>query len=244
VVMSRLCRERTAAATVDSATRAGHGGKSRSICATSLLPQHDNIRYGPFGSVDTVSVVSVRLKCSLQVQDRPRSQKMIRIFAKKVFTPQLTGRLMFSSNVPVTSAPATVPSVRDLLIDLTLVDPSGARRKIKGVIGRTLYEVCDMYDIDIGPASGGSAPEEARTETWFEPTFGEGTTSGYDHVVLVGKGSDKAQRMTPVEEQMLDDHWSFDEIYEGSRLASAVKLVKEMDGMTVYIPDRIVDDCP
>jgi hypothetical protein len=43
---------------------------------------------------------------------------------------------MFSSNVPVTSAPAAVPSVRDLLIDLTLVDPSGARRKIKGVIGK------------------------------------------------------------------------------------------------------------
>jgi len=27
-------------------------------------------------------------------------------------------------------------------------------------------------------------------------------------------------------------------------LASAITLTKEMDGMTVYVPDRIVDDIP
>ena len=43
---------------------------------------------------------------------------------------------------------------------------------------------------------------------------------------------------------MLDDYWDFDEIFDGSRLASAVVLTKEMDGMTVFIPDRIVDDNP
>lgn len=63
-------------------------------------------------------------------------------------------------------------------------------------------------------------------------------------MVLVGKGADTAARKTPIEEQMIDDHWDFDEIYEGSRLASAVTLTKEMDGMVVYVPDRIVDDIP
>lgn len=101
-----------------------------------------------------------------------------------------------------------------------------------------------MQGIDIGPSSSGAAPEVARTDTWIEPTFGEGVTSGYDHVVLVGKGSTSADRMTPIEEQMLDDHWEFDEIFEGSRLASAVRLTKDMDGMIVYVPDRIVDDIP
>jgi hypothetical protein len=43
---------------------------------------------------------------------------------------------------------------------------------------------------------------------------------------------------------MLEDHWDWDEIFEGSRLASAVTLTKEMNGMTVFVPDRIVDDCP
>lgn len=101
-----------------------------------------------------------------------------------------------------------------------------------------------MQGIDIGPSSSGAAPEIARTERWIEPTFGEGVTSGYDHVVLVGNGTETAARMTPIEEQMLEDHWDWDEIFEGSRLASAVTLTKEMDGMTVYVPDRIVDDIP
>lgn len=101
-----------------------------------------------------------------------------------------------------------------------------------------------MNGIDIGPSSSGSAPEVARTDTWYEPTFGEGTTSGYDHVVLIGKGAGTATRKTPIEEQMIDDHWDFDEIFAGSRLASAVTLTKDMDGMFIYVPDRIVDDIP
>lgn len=90
----------------------------------------------------------------------------------------------------------------------------------------------------------GGPPEVARTDTWTEPTFGEGITSGYDHVVLVGNGTETAPRKTYIENQMLEDHWDVDEIYEGSRLASTVTLTKEMDGMTVYVPDRIVDDIP
>jgi hypothetical protein len=31
--------------------------------------------------------------------------------------------------------PAGMPSAKDVLIDLTFVDPSGARRKAKGIIG-------------------------------------------------------------------------------------------------------------
>ena len=40
----------------------------------------------------------------------------------------------------LSSAPAVTaaPSVKDLLIDLTFVDPGGARRKVKGVIGELI----------------------------------------------------------------------------------------------------------
>ena len=44
--------------------------------------------------------------------------------------------------------------------------------------------------------------------------------------------------------QQLEDYWEWDEIFEGSRLASVVTLTKGMDGMVVYVPDRIVDDVP
>lgn len=101
-----------------------------------------------------------------------------------------------------------------------------------------------MQGIDLGPCSLGGPPEVARTDDWIEPTFGEGATSGFDHVVLVGKGRETAARMTPVELQMLEENWDYDEIFEGSRLASVITLTKEMDGMTVYVPDRIVDDIP
>jgi len=101
-----------------------------------------------------------------------------------------------------------------------------------------------MQGIDIGPSSGGAKPETPRTESWMEPTFGEGPTSGYDHVVLTGRGADKVQRLNYTEQQQLDDYWDWDEIYENSRLASVVTLTKDMDGMVVYVPDRIVDDCP
>ena len=110
--------------------------------------------------------------------------------------------------------------------------------------GKTLYETFEMQGIDIGPSTSGAKPEVARTETWIEPTFGEGPTSGYDHVVLVGKGVETADRPTYAEMTQLEDYWDFDEIYEGSRLASAVTLTKEMDGMTVYVPDRLADDNP
>jgi hypothetical protein len=83
-----------------------------------------------------------------------------------------------------------------------------------------------------------------RTDDWIEPTFGEGPTAGFDHVILVGKGRDTAARITPAESDMIEDYWEWDEIFEGSRLASAITLTPEMNGMTVYVPDRIVDDCP
>jgi hypothetical protein len=101
-----------------------------------------------------------------------------------------------------------------------------------------------MQGIDIGPSSGCAPPEIARTDNWTEPTFGEGPTSGFDHVVLVGNGANTGVRKTAAEEEMIQDYWDWDEIFEGSRLASVVTLTKEMDGMSIYVPDRIVDNVP
>jgi hypothetical protein len=37
---------------------------------------------------------------------------------------------------------AAAPSVKDLIIQLTFVDPSGARRKVKGLIGTCRFVEC------------------------------------------------------------------------------------------------------
>jgi hypothetical protein len=99
-----------------------------------------------------------------------------------------------------------------------------------------------MHDIDLGPHSIGGPPEIRRSDTWIEPTFGEGVTSGFDHVVLAGPGINTGPHKTNQEQDMIDLYWDWDEIFENSRLACCVVLTKEMNGMTVYVPDRIVDD--
>ena len=50
--------------------------------------------------------------------------------------------------------------------------------------------------------------------------------------------------MNWVEERLLNEYWEEDELFPESRLASQVTLTKAMDGMVVYVPDRLVDDCP
>ncbi len=101
-----------------------------------------------------------------------------------------------------------------------------------------------MNDIDLGPASVGGPEEAVRSDTWTEPLYGEGPTTGFDHVLLVGNGAETAKPMTSGEKAALGDYWDEDEIFPESRLATQVIVTKEMDGMTVYVPDRIIDDIP
>ena len=145
-------------------------------------------------------------------------------------------------------APSTgsddLPSVKDVMIKLTFVDPSGARRSVPGLVGKNLHEICEMHGIDIGPSSSGAAVSAIRSSTWEEPLYGEGPCSGFDHVLLVGKGAETAKPIDHVEMRMLNHYWDDDEIFPESRLASCINLTRDMDGMTVYVPDRIVDDIP
>jgi len=80
--------------------------------------------------------------------------------------------------------------------------------------------------------------------TWTEPLYGEGTTTGYDHVVLGGNGVETARPMDRSEYKMLREYWDEDEIFPESRLGSQITLTKAMDGMNVYLPPRLCDDNP
>lgn len=46
-------------------------------------------------------------------------------------------RFMSSVAIDAAAAATAVPSTKDILVNLTLVDPSGARRQIKGMIGKS-----------------------------------------------------------------------------------------------------------
>ena len=101
-----------------------------------------------------------------------------------------------------------------------------------------------MNNIDLGPSSVGGKVEEVQSDTWTEPLYGEGPTTGYDHILLVGNGVETARAKTWAEDRVLADYWDEDEIFPESRLASQVLVTKEMQGMTVYVPDRLCDDIP
>lgn len=100
------------------------------------------------------------------------------------------------------------------------------------------------HDIDIGPASTAAPVEKVQSDTWTEPLFGEGPTSGFDHVLLSGNGVETAAPKNGSEERMLNHYWDSEELFPESRLASVITLTKAMDGMIVFVPDRIVDDIP
>ena len=178
--------------------------------------------------------------------------------------------------------PSKPPTVFDKIISLTIVDPSGARRKINCMIGEcelilqgfdnmlcigrtqldahlkfvcisfyfntwsgtSLYDACESNEVELGPSTIGGPPIDVHSERWTEPVFGEGPTSGYDHVVLSGPGADTAGPVTRAESRMLEDYWDFDEVFPESRLASQIKLTKQMDGMIVYVPPRVDDSNP
>mmetsp|Transcript_20228 Transcript_20228/g.29614 ORF Transcript_20228/g.29614 Transcript_20228/m.29614 type:complete len:169 (+) Transcript_20228:95-601(+) len=168
---------------------------------------------------------------------------MFRVTASKRILSQGSGivsRAFASAVADATGA----PSVMDSIVHLNFVDPSGARREVPGFVGKSIYETCEMNGIELGPASVGGAVEAVRSDTWTEPLYGEGPTTGYDHILLVGKGAETAAPITYKEVAAMQDYWDSDEIFPESRLATQVVLTKEMNGMTVYVPDRLVDDIP
>lgn len=139
---------------------------------------------------------------------------------------------------------ASAPSVFDKIISLTIVDPSGARRKINGVVGKSLYDACESNEVELGPMSIGGPSEIVHSENWTEPVFGAGPTSGYDHVIVTGPGVNTATPKTHAETRMIEDYWDFDEVFPESRLASMITLTKQMNGMIVYVPPRVDDSNP
>mmetsp|Transcript_48239 Transcript_48239/g.134972 ORF Transcript_48239/g.134972 Transcript_48239/m.134972 type:complete len:110 (-) Transcript_48239:1904-2233(-) len=108
----------------------------------------------------------------------------------------------------------------------------------------TLHEVAEMHQIDIGAQVCGAPMYKLHSERWTEDLFGEGPQLGHDHVMISKEWMEKLPPRFPQEVALLSTIWDADEITEASRLACMIVLQKEIDGMTVYLPDRVPDDAP
>jgi hypothetical protein len=62
---------------------------------------------------------------------------MFRLVAQRAVSARSGVRAIGASTVSkVFFSSDAAPSIKDLLINLTFVDPSGARRKVKGLVGK------------------------------------------------------------------------------------------------------------
>mmetsp|Transcript_20969 Transcript_20969/g.41558 ORF Transcript_20969/g.41558 Transcript_20969/m.41558 type:complete len:145 (+) Transcript_20969:1-435(+) len=139
---------------------------------------------------------------------------------------------------------AAAPSVADVTVKVNFVDEDGYRVTVPGRIGQTVHDVAVMHGIDIGYQIMGAPVSKVHSERWTEDLFGEGPQLGHDHVLIPKEWMAKLPPRADYEVDLLDTIWDEDEITDASRLSCMLPLTMELDGMVVYLPDRVPDDCP
>ncbi|CAN0072432.1 unnamed protein product [Discosporangium mesarthrocarpum] len=114
----------------------------------------------------------------------------------------------------------------------------GKRLTVPAFPGQNLVEVARTHDVELdGPCSGLGAPTAVlRSETWTEDVFGEGPKCYCCHVMIP---EEFQQKMDPPFQGELELLEQLDDLNApgASRLGCQVKLTKELDGITVFIPD-------
>jgi len=120
-------------------------------------------------------------------------------------------------------------------VNVTLILQKKKQRvTVPGMVGWTLLETAEHHNLPaFGTACAAGAP-------WDYNTFGEGPNSVEDHVVV---SKDYYEVTGPPFDQELDLLLTHEgpNYQETSRLAACIKLTKEMDGMTVLVPETNVD---
>lgn len=137
--------------------------------------------------------------------------------------PQLTRRSMLDS------------------VKLVLVNTLGQRVRVPGKLGQTVAEAAASAGFDdLRAPCCNALPQTVKHTTaggWVEPKFGEGAYCSHCMVIVP---QDRVKAMPPVlpdEAERLAEYPFKDEMTTTSRLACRVKITKEMDGMTVFVPN-------
>mmetsp|Transcript_9880 Transcript_9880/g.17374 ORF Transcript_9880/g.17374 Transcript_9880/m.17374 type:complete len:181 (+) Transcript_9880:146-688(+) len=164
-------------------------------------------------------------------------------------------RRMGSDASAAVSASATglggAPLASEAIVKVTLVDFEGKRHEMTGLVGQTLTEASEMNDLgDIlkedGKGGGLIGVQEVHNERWTEDLYGTGETSFESHVIISEDYVNKLPPMFYDEKEMLDLAEAREPgvITPNSRLGTAIKLTKDLDGMVVHVPDAYPTDLP
>jgi hypothetical protein len=90
-------------------------------------------------------------------------------------------------------------------------------------------------------SGGGVTHQNLKSERWIEDQYGEGPSSWSSHVVIPKDWVGKIPPPSYAEKEILD-LIDKEDITPASRLATEIKLTKELDGMVVYVPDPPPND--
>jgi hypothetical protein len=152
---------------------------------------------------------------------------------------QLLARALSASR-PAVPAPASkpLPSVKDLTVQLTMIDYKGDQAKVVGRVGQTLVQACAAYGyaaLEDDSSGGGGKVDVVHNERWTEMVFGEGPQSFQSHVVFPREWFGRLPAASPKEREVLARLRQ--DLTPTSRLATQIVLTKDLDGLVVHVPD-------
>ncbi|KAK8804796.1 hypothetical protein WA171_006763 [Blastocystis sp. BT1] len=126
----------------------------------------------------------------------------------------------------------------DNSIEITFAFASGENRKVKARIGDTLKQTAEAYHLPLrGDCQGLGLPKKVfKVEHWSDDVFTEGGACQFCHVIL----KDDIFKLSPkpeIGEQMWLDKIARNK-NKNSRLACQIRVIKEMNGTTVFVPEN------
>ncbi|RQM14838.1 hypothetical protein DD237_003298 [Peronospora effusa] len=138
------------------------------------------------------------------------------------------------------AADASAPTVSEKVVNVVLVDYEGNRHIVKGRVGQTLLQACEMNKIGYvkdDSMGGGGMYDARRTDFYTESLFGEGLTSPQSHVVISNEWISKLPPADTKERHIIDTYVPTEDRSTNSRLGTGIVLQKELDGMVVAVPE-------
>ena len=139
-----------------------------------------------------------------------------------------------------------LPRASDVAVRVNLQLHTGERRACIGRVGDTIVDAARAGGIDeltTDDSGGGMITDVVHNETWTEQIFGEGPQSLISHVIITREWANKVPPPLTGEAKVLnglDDG----ERRASSRLASEIKLTKELDGITCFVPPQPPHNIP
>mmetsp|Transcript_26145 Transcript_26145/g.34354 ORF Transcript_26145/g.34354 Transcript_26145/m.34354 type:complete len:169 (-) Transcript_26145:148-654(-) len=168
------------------------------------------------------------------------------MLSRNMIKSVLSRPLLGSINSKTPFLARSLATVAENTVNVTFVNHEGSRLTVPALVGQSLFEVARMHKLDMeGPcAGGGHASEVVRSKDWTEPLYGEGPTCAYCHVMVPGQWAEALPGAKASETNCLNSFYEDEDISPTSRLACQITLTKELNGITVFIPDAPPSDCP